>query len=80
MRAIAATFPAASDVADARAELGALVPSPGAMAGGVLGAAGRQEDGAILLAIHIDDDRVQLVRAIAETHHGTVIDVIELRT
>ena len=78
MRGIAATFGDVTDAAHARSELGELDPPP-AVAGGVLGAAGRKEDGAILLAIHVGDDRVELVRAIVERNGGTVVDVIAIR-
>jgi hypothetical protein len=78
MRGVAATFMDAFDAAQARADLDALDPAPASIAGGRLGAAGRQDDGAILLAIHIDEARVDMVRTIVERHRGEVIDVINV--
>jgi hypothetical protein len=78
MQAIAAAFGAEGDVLGTRAALAALGPPPRAVAGGILGAAGQANDGASLLAIHIEDERVGLVRAIIEEHGGTVLAVIPL--
>jgi hypothetical protein len=41
-------------------------------------AAGQPSDGAILLAIHIDTDRVDEATELVESHRGEVIDVIRL--
>jgi hypothetical protein len=79
MRAIAVVFLDGTDAAAARADLEGLDPPPAAIAGGLLGAAGQRRDGDILLAIHVDDERVGQVRAIVERHRGEVLDVIRVR-
>jgi hypothetical protein len=78
MRAMAVTFADAADGLRARAAVEAMEPAPAGIGAAVLGAYGQKDDGAYLLAIHIEDERVDLVHAIVEGHGGKVIDILRL--
>jgi hypothetical protein len=78
MRGVAAVFMHAGDALAARVALEALQPPPATVADGRLGAAGEADDDAILLAIHIEDDRVEVVRMVVAEYGGRVIAVVRI--